>query len=117
MGLFGDDKRQDERLDALELHIRNLTEAVQKNRVDTAACWASLLGLQAQVSEKISASDVDPVLTGLNEDLGVARKLLDESAQAASESWAALQKKVDGALDSLRKNVTEAADQFKGESG
>ena len=28
MGLFGDDKRQDERLDALEQHIRVLTETV-----------------------------------------------------------------------------------------
>lgn len=29
MGLFGDDKRRDERLDALEQHIRVLTETVQ----------------------------------------------------------------------------------------
>ena len=116
MGLFGDDKRQDERLDALEVHIRALTEAVHENRVDTATCWASLLGLRAQMDEKVSAGDVDPVLTGINEDLGAARKLMDESAQAASESWAAMQKKVDSALETLRKSVTDAADQLKGAS-
>ena len=81
MGLFGDDERQDQRLDALESHIRELTEAVHRNQVDTAACWADLLRLQAQVDQKISASDVDPALTNLNEDLREARKVLDQSAK------------------------------------
>ena len=112
MGLFGDDERQDERLDALERHIRALTEAVHKNQVDTAACWASQLRLQAQLDEKISAGDVDPVLTEINEDLGAARKLVDESSQAAAESWSSLQQGVDGALETLRKRVTEGADRL-----
>ena len=34
MGLFGDDQLQDERLNALEAHIRVLTEIQQQNQLD-----------------------------------------------------------------------------------
>ena len=116
MGLFGDDERQDQRLDALESHIRELTEAVHRNQVDTAACWADLLRLQAQVDQKISASDVDPALTNLNEDLREARKVLDQSAKTASESWANFQQGVNQSLESLRKSMSEAATRVQEKS-
>ena len=37
MGIFGDDKLQDERIAALENHVRTLTETVQANQADIVA--------------------------------------------------------------------------------
>lgn len=113
MGLFGDDETQNERLEALEKHVRAVTEAVHANQIDTATCWAGLLRLQARVDEKISAGEVDPLFVDINEQLGTARKLIDESTTAATESWTTLQQGVDSALDTLRKSMTEAADRLQ----
>jgi predicted Holliday junction resolvase-like endonuclease len=113
MGIFGNDKLQDERLDALEEHVRSLTETVQANQADLAQTWIVMLGLQAQVEEKVSASDVDPTIVELNEKLGTARKELEESRDAASESWATLQGGVKDAFESLRSSVNKAYEQIK----
>ena len=113
MGLFGDDKLQDERIAALELHIRALTETVQANQVDLAAGCIAILALQAQVDEKVSATDVDPTLGALNEQLGAARGQLEKSSAAASESWATLQNGVRQSFETLRSSVHEAADRVK----
>ncbi len=116
MGLFGDDERQDARLDALEGHIRTLTEALHSNQVDTATCRAAVLRLQAQVDQKISAEDVDPALAAFNDDLRAARKAVDESTQAASQSWAKLQEGVNEALESLRKSLNRASERLEQEA-
>jgi hypothetical protein len=47
MGIFGDDKLQDERLDALVNHIRKLTQTVQVNQADLVETRIAILGLQA----------------------------------------------------------------------
>ena len=80
MGIFGDDKLQDQRLDALENHIRKLTQTVQANQADLAETQIAILGLQAKVDEKISAADVDPTIVKLNEELATARQELTENA-------------------------------------
>jgi hypothetical protein len=113
MGIFGNDKLQDERIAALEEHIRVLTETVQANQADLAKIWIEILGLEAQVDEKVSASDVDPTIVKLNEDLATARKELEKSSAAASESWATLQSGVRDAFKSLRSSVNKAHDQIK----
>jgi hypothetical protein len=113
MGIFGDDKLQDERIAALEEHVRALTEAVQASQADLVEGRIAILKLQAQVDEKVSASDVDPTIVKLNEDLANARKELDKSSAAASESWATLQSGVRDAFDSLRSSVNKAYDQIK----
>ena len=77
MGIFGNDEQQDKRLDALEKHLRELTQTVQTNQADLAEARISLLGLQARIDEKVSISDVDPMLIKLNEDLDIARKELE----------------------------------------
>ena len=113
MGIFGDDKKQDERLAALEDHIRALTETVQANQLDLAEGRIAILGLQAKVDEKVSAADVDPAMVKLNQELGVARQQLEEASAAASESWATLQKGVQETFESLRTSMREAADRIK----
>lgn len=112
MGIFGDDKLQDQRLAALERHVRALTESVQANQADLAAGWIAILALQAQVDEKVSSSDVDPTLAELNRKLAAARKQLDESSAAASESWATLQGGVRESFETLRSSVNQAVERI-----
>ncbi len=113
MGIFGDDKLQDERIAALEGHVRELTQTVQANQTDLAEARIAILKLQAEVDEKVSATDVDPAIVDLNEELGKAREELERSKGAASESWANLQGNVNNAFDSLRTSVKEAYDKVK----
>jgi len=113
MGIFGDDKLQDERIAALENHVRMLTETVQANQVDLAEGRIAILALQAQVDEKVSSSDIDPTIVKLNQDLATARKQLEEASTAASESWTTLQKGAQDAFETLRKSVRQASDQVK----
>ena len=124
MGLFGDDKRQDERLDALEQHVRALTETVQQNQLDIAGCRIGILAIRAKIDaaaeaiqkrldEKISPADVDPVLRELNVELGQARVRLEESSQAAVETWGTLQSGLREAFDTLRTSLDEATESAK----
>jgi hypothetical protein len=113
MGIFGDDKMQDRRLDALENHVRALTETVQANQVDLAASCIAILTLQAEVDEKVSAGEVDPTIGKLNDQLSTARTKFAESSAAASEGWATLQDGVRQSFETLRKSVHEASDRMK----
>lgn len=113
MGIFGDDKRQDERLDALENHIRDLTQSVQTNQADLAETRITLLGLQANLDDKVSAADVDPAIVKLNEDLATARQELEQASAAASESWAELQGGVNDAFERLRTSTRAAVERLK----
>ena len=113
MGIFGNDEQQDKRLDALEKHLRELTQTVQTNQADLAETRISLLGLQARIDEKVSVSDVDPMLIKLNEELDIARKELEKSSAAASESWTTLQSGVSDAFEMLRKSVRQASEKIE----
>ena len=44
--------KQDLRLDALESHLRRLTEAVQQNQIDLATGLVALMALQAQIDDR-----------------------------------------------------------------
>lgn len=112
MGIFGDDKLQDQRIAALEQHVRGLTESVQANQADLAAGWIAILALQAQVDEKVASSDVDPTLVELNQQLAQARKKLEEASAAASEGWAKLQDDVRESFESLRTSVNQAVERI-----
>ena len=112
MGIFGDDKLQDKRIAALEHHVRALTESVQANQMDLTAGWIAILVLQAQVDEKVSSSDVDPTLGELNQQLAAARKQLEKSSAAASETWATLQGGVRDSFETLRVSVNQAAERI-----
>ncbi len=111
MGLFGNDEQQDQRLDAMESHIRDLTETVQKNQLEMSEIQIQLLKLEAQVDGKVSEEDVDSVIIGLNEQLGVARRQFGEASSAAADSWSTLQAGVTDAFDTLRAGIQNAAGQ------
>jgi len=112
MGLFGNDKEQDERIDALEAHVRLLTQTVQAAQGDLAKSWITILALQAKVNEKVSAAEVDPAIVKLNGQLATAREQLEKSSVAASESWNELQGGVRDAFDKLRTSVDQAYERI-----
>ncbi len=117
MGLFGDDELQDERLNALENHLRRLTEAVQQNQLDLAASQIKVLGLEAQIGEKVTAADVDPMVNDLNEKLGKAREVIEEASKAAEGSWVALQSGVSESVGILRSSIEAASRQTEHPDG
>ncbi len=109
MGLFGNDDEQDQRLDALEAHVRGLTEAVRRNQLDTVAVRLAVMDLQAQTDEKVGEGDVDPAMATLNERLGKARAQLEEASKAANETWSVLQTEFNGGFEELGARVEAAA--------
>ena len=109
MGLFGDDDLQDQRLNSLENHVRRLTEAVQQNQLDLAASQIKVLGLEAQIGEKVSAADFDPIVIDLNENLGKAREVIKEASKVAEDSWVALQSGVSESVGILRSSIEAAS--------
>lgn len=113
MGIFGDDKMQNERLDALEIHVRGLTETVLDNQVDLAGAWIAIMALQVQIDEKVSAGEIDPTIGKLNQQLGEARNQLEKASSAASDSWATLQGGVQDSFSTLRNSVRKASDRIK----
>ena len=115
MGLFGNDKEQDARIDALEAHVRAISEAIQQTQLDVIKTKISLIRLESALGEKIDADEVDPAIGVLNEQLGVAREEYERVAAAASESWASLHAGATDALQSLRTGVEEAAKRVERE--
>ncbi len=113
MGIFGDDKLQDERIAALEEHVRVLTQTVQFGQVELAKARIAILKLESALGEKVSVTDVDPAVVELNEELGKAREQLERSKAAASESWNTLQAGVNDAFASLSTSINEAYDKAK----
>ncbi len=109
MGLFGNDKEQDARIDALESHIRAISEAIQQNQLDGIKLRISLIRMEQLLGDKVSSADVDPGIVALNEELGVARVEYEKMSAAAADSWATLHAGAADALATLRNSVEEAA--------
>ena len=113
MGLFGHDKAQNVRLDALETHVRQLTEDVHQNRLDVAAQRLDLMKVQGAVGEKLSTAEVDQDLVDLNAQLVEARRQQEEAEAAASESWDTLQSGARESYATLRTAIEEAAARLR----
>ncbi len=109
MGIFGTDKEQDARLDALESHIRALSEAVNQNQLDVINLRIALIRMEQLVGEKVDAGEIDPVISALNEQLGAARDEYERMEAAATDSWASLHAGATDAAATLRAAVEEAA--------
>ena len=112
MGIFSHFREQEERLEALEQHVRLVTEAVQQNQIDIAAGLLALVSVQVQLDEKVAMEDVDPAIREMNEKLGVAREKFAEAKDAAGESWLTLQDGMSDALRTLRSSVDTARDRL-----
>lgn len=111
MGLLGRDDRQDERLEALEAHVRKLTETLQQAQLDAAAHRIDLMRVQASINEKISSDELDPTFIELNQELGEARKKYEQVSAAAVDSWGTIHEGAAEAMSLLRASVESAADR------
>ena len=109
MGLFGNDDEQDARLDALEGHVRMLSDVAQRTQLDLAALTVRMIGLQAQIDDKLAASDFDPSIMALNDQIANAREEFEKASSAAAESWSTLHAGATDALNVLRASVDEAS--------
>ena len=115
MGIFGTDKEQDARLDALESHIRAISEAIHQNQLDVIKLRLALVRMESLLGDKMNTGDVDPAISALNEQLGVAREEYDRMAASAADSWATLHAGATDAVSSLRAAVEEAAERVEQE--
>ena len=115
MGLFGNDKEQDARIDAVESHVRAISEALQQNQLDVMKLHISLIRMEQILGEKVSLDDVDPAIAALNEQLGAARNEYEKMSAAAADSWATLHEGATEALLTLRNSVEDAAAQIERE--
>ncbi len=109
MGIFGTDKEQDARLDALESHIRAISEAVNQNQLDVINLRIALIRMEQMVGEKVDAGEIDPVISALNEQLGAARGEYERMESAAADSWSSLYDGATEAAATLRAAVEDAA--------
>ena len=112
MSLFGNDKEQDARLNAIEEWLQGLTAVVQKNHLATSQLRIDLLQLQSGVDAKLSEDDFDPTVMKLNDSLALARVKYEEARSVAVENWAGLQNKAMQALDELDQELQAAADRL-----
>ena len=117
MGLFGNDKAQDERMDAIEEWLQGLTGVVQQHKLDTTELRLNIVKLQAEVNaitdalgDKLEATDFDPAILQISEGIAEARVLAKQAADAAEEGWKAMQEKALAALDELEAEL-EAAER------
>lgn len=115
MGLFGNDKEQDARIDALESHIRAISEAIHQNQLDVIKLRLALIRIEGMVGGKVETADVDPAIAALNEQLGAARDEYERMAAAAEDSWSTLHAGATDAVTALRSSVEEAAARIEQE--
>ena len=106
---------QESRVTLLEENYYMLREAVQTNQADIAAILILQAGLIAQVSDKVSKSDVDPALAELNEELLKTREKIQQAYEAAKQTGDDVQKKAEDLwgkskdkLSELRKKIDDA---------
>ena len=112
MSLFGNDKEQDARLDAIEEWLQGLTAVVQKNHLAASELRIDFLQLQSRVDSKLSEEDFDPTMIQLNDRLAQARVKYEAARAAAAENWTSLQNSAMQALEELDRELQEASDRM-----
>ena len=108
MDLFGI-KEHDERHDEAERQLRRLIEQVAQLSIDLSMTRAELRALTNVVEGKVSAAEIDPSITKMNEDIKAARAKLEEAQAAADEEWGQIN-------DELAKSVEDLRSQLDGDA-
>ena len=108
MGIFGNDREQDRKIDGMEEWLQGLTRIVQQHKLELVELKLEVKSLQAQMGEKVSARDVDPSIVRFNDRLAEARELARQASQSADENWRSLQEKAMSALDEIYNDIEQA---------
>ena len=103
---------QEERMEILEDRVRVGIEALQQAQVALAVHTVALLALGDEVSQKVSAGEVDPAIRDLNTRLGEARNFLKEAADEGFSAWDAAQRQAVQSFDALQDSITAAAERL-----
>jgi predicted RNase H-like HicB family nuclease len=97
--------------DAAERQLRRLVEQVAQLSIDLSMTRAELRALSNVVEGKVSAAEVDPAMTGLNEDIRAARVKLEEAQAAADEEWGRLSNDLAESVEDLRSQLEGDAEE------
>jgi uncharacterized membrane protein HdeD (DUF308 family) len=103
---------QEERMEILESRVRVGIEALQQAQVALAVHTVALLALGDEVSQKVSAGEVDPAIRDLNTRLGEARNFLKDVADEGFSAWDAAQRQAVQSFDALQDSITAAAERL-----
>lgn len=103
---------QEERMEILEARVRVGIEALQQAQVALAVHTVALLALGDEVSQKVSAGEVDPAIRDLNTRLGEARNFLKDVADEGFSAWDAAQRQAVQSFDALQDSITAAAERL-----
>ena len=106
---------QDTRVEVLESHVRSMAKALQETQLVLAEHSVVLLTLGAELYEKFSVSEVDPLIQDLNVKLGEAREQMQHTTDVTSDVWDTAQKKVNAAFEKLQCSASEITDRLKQE--
>ena len=101
MDLFGI-KEHDARHDEAERQIRRLVEQVAQLSIDLSYTRAELRALSNVVAGKVTAAEIDPSITKMNEDIKAARIKLAETQAAADEEWGRINDELTKSVEDLR---------------
>ena len=107
MDLFGL-KEHDERHAEVERRIRYLLEQVAQLTIDLGEAHADIRRLQREVDSKVSAADVDPALTALDEGLADARSKLGAAQSASEDGWSDVYSQLETSIGNVRDAVDAA---------
>jgi hypothetical protein len=108
---------QDTRIEMLERHLRRGAEALQQTQVVLADHAATLLALDNELRKKVSSSEIDPAIVGLNQKLGTARVEMQKAAKATKETWDKAQGEASEAFENLQQSASEITKRLKSELG
>jgi uncharacterized membrane protein HdeD (DUF308 family) len=108
---------EDFRLDELESHVRANAETLQEVQVAQAVIAVGLRAVASELGTKVSAGDVDPAISAVNEQMKEARGKMEKAAGESKEAWSAAQKDAQAAFEDLRKRASKVTDQLIDELG
>ena len=111
MGIFTHFKEQDARLEALEEHVRQISEDLQKSQIDLVRQEIMVMSLQSQLESKVSTGDIDPGIAALNKEIVEARSEYNKLSSAASDSWSKIYSAVSDSVEKIRAKVEQAANK------
>lgn len=103
MDLFGR-KEHDQQHAEIERRLRRLIEEVAQLTIDLGQTRMELRKLGLEVEQKVSADEVDPAISALNEGLKRAREQLTETQDAAEDAWDELNRDLSEAIEEMRRS-------------
>lgn len=108
---------RDQRLEALERHVRAGLSSLQNTQIVLVAHTAMLLALDNELRKKVAAEEVDPAIRKLNAELGEARAQMERAAAATAEAWDAAQTEANRSFEALHESAAEVVERLQKELG